>query len=438
MMKRMFLMSLCVLCIAQISSENEDWPQLGRNAQHTFFSDTVIPHQLEIVWQYHVEPESEYHSRERFCPLSCPAVVGDRAYILDFSTLYCLSLPTGRVLYEVPAYSIYPYTPAVVDGKVYGASERNLFRCIDAYTGMTVWERELLNLHTVSPVVDDDTVYVTADHSSSFHRDVSPCGWMATEWSTLVAMDKETGEDIWRYSVADLPAAASGIGFPVLADDSIFFYAKCFEEVAYWDEDPERSGLVCLNARTGAFKWICEGVLISSPTEVGGLSPLWMAYYEDKIYFCVNGYTLCLDIETLNPLWEYTVKGWSPLSVGNGMVVVSGWTQVSCLDAETGKELWVLPIGSSASAMTENEVFIGWGENLYRVNIGSGEIITSYTLDGSVYSPAAAHGYVLVGTSENRIYCLGQSGRYRTVCALAALGAVIVVLVFLRRARSRT
>ena len=437
-MKRMFLMSVCVLCMAQVTGEHEDWPQYGCNSQHTFYSDTVLPHQLEIVWQYHVEPKSLHHSRERFCPLSCPAVIEDRVYILDFSTLYCLSLHTGRLLYDVPAYSIYPYTPAVGDGYVYTVSERNLFRCSDARTGTTVWERELLNLHTVSPVVDDDTVYVTADHSSSFHRDVSPCGWMVTEWSTLVAMDRKTGEEIWRYSVVDLLTAGRGIGFPVVADDNIFFYVKCYKEIEYWDEDPEKSGLVCLNARTGTFKWIGEGVLASSPTEVGDLSPVWMAYYEDKIYFCVNGYTLCLDIKTLNPLWEYTAEGWSPLSIGNGVVVVNGWTQVSCLDAETGKELWVLPSGSSGSVMTRNDVFFGWGENLYRVNIESGEIIASYNLGGSVFLPVAAQGCILVGTSENRIYCLGQSGKYRIICALAALGGVIVVLVFMRKGRSRT
>lgn len=438
MMKRILFMSICVLSIAQFDSENKDWHQLGHNAQHTFFSNTSVHEHLEIVWHYQLEPESEYHSRERFCSLSSPAVVGDKAYILDFSSLYCLSLGTGRLLYKVPAYTIYPHTPAVVDGRVYLAAERNLFRCLDADTGTILWERELPDLHMVSPAVDEDTVYVTVDHSSAFHRDVSPCGWMATEWSTLLAINKETGEEIWRYSVADPSADMRGIGFPVVADESIFYYAKYYKNVEYWDENPEKSSLVCLNARTGTLKWKREGILISSPTEVGGLSPLWMTYYENKIYFCVMGYVLCMDTETQEPLWEYKdVTGWSPLSVGNGVVVLGGWAQVDCLDAETGKKLWTIPLGGSGTpVMTKNEVFFGSDQDLYRVDIKSGEIVESYQLGGSVFSPVVANGNILVGTSENQIYCLGQVSFYKIVVTAAALVVVVLLVLLLRRVKS--
>jgi outer membrane protein assembly factor BamB len=126
------------------------------------------------------------------------------------------------------------------------------------------------------------------------------------------------------------------------------------------------------------------------------------------------------------------------LSVGNGVVVVRSWTGIDCLDAETGKELWTISLnGSSLPVMTKNELFIDSGENLCRVDIRSGEVIQSYHLGGSVYSPVIANGRIIVGTSENRIYCLGQTGFYEVVPRGVAIAAVVVlvVLLVLRRIR---
>ena len=423
------------------SIHREDWPQLGNDAQHTFFSNTSVPDHLKIVWQYQLEPLDEHYFPDSFCELFSPAVEGDRVYILDFGRLHCVSLQTGKLLYVVSAYSSYPYTPTVVDGKVYVAAERDLFRCVDAYTGETLWERELLGLNVVNPIVDAGTVYVTADQTSEGGSCASPCFPKATEWSTLVALDKETGEEIWRYSVADSSAVTRGVGFPTLAHEDIFFYVNYYEKTAYYTPDPKKSSMACLDARTGAPKWKSEGILPFPPADVLGLNPFWMTYYENRIYFSMREHVMCVDVETQEPLWEHKdVPGWALLSVGNGVVVVRSWAQVDCLDAETGKELWTIPVkGHSMPVMTEKEVFIEADETLYRVDIKSGKVTASYYLDSYLCPPVVAHGHVLVATYDGQIYCLGHSSSY-TVLVVAMTAAVLLLIgvLFLKRVRSPT
>jgi outer membrane protein assembly factor BamB len=295
MMKHILFIGILILLIVQSYGENRgDWPQLGQDAQHSFFSDISVSDHLEILWQYQLEPTYEHATRELFCVHSSPAAVGDRVYMLGFRRLYCVDFQTGNLLYEVPASSIYPYTPAVADGRIYLAAERTLFQCLDAYTGATLWEKELPNLYMVSPVVDEDTVYVTVDHSSFFHRDLSPCNWMVTEWSTLLAMDSETGTVKWSYQVTDSSVSVMrGIGFPILADDTVIFYANHYKDEKDHDADLKKSSLICLDAHTGTLKWNREGILLSSSRDPGGLNPFWMAYYDSKIYIGSQKYVVC-------------------------------------------------------------------------------------------------------------------------------------------------
>lgn len=439
MIKRMLFAVLFILCIAQLNSGYEDsWPQLGHDVEHTFFSGEEIPKYLEIAWHYQLEPESGEGFRECFCTLTSPAVAEDRVYLLDFDHLYCLDLQTGELLFESPACSLYPYTPAVADGRVFLAAECDLFRCLDARTGEILWEKVLSDLYMTSPLIADNTVYVTAGHSPMFHRDISPCNWTATEWSTLVALNAETGEEIWHYSLGGSGPVMRGVGFPVLADGTILFYANYYRNEESYDADSEKSGIICLDAHTGVLKWKCEGVLPSSSSEPGGLAPFCMSYYNRKVYLGTMEHMVCFDVETQEPLWEFSVPGWAVLSVGNGVIVVCSWTRVECLDAETGKVLWEIPLAIQEQgfpafpAMTDEEVIVGLGETLSRMDIKTGRVTGLYQLGSSVFSPVVADGHVLVGTSENALYCLGPSS-YLTELTAITVGVLIVALVLLKR-----
>ena len=440
MIKYVLFTGLCILLIIQVIDEyKEDWSQFGQNPQHAFFSGASVPTNLDIAWQYQFEPSDEDLSRELFCSLSSPAVVNNVVYVPTRHALYCLDLHTGKFLQEVPAYAIYPYTPTIGDGRVYLAAEHDLFRCVDTTTGKTLWEREVPDIFMVSPLVDDETVYVTVDQSY-LGSCVNPCIGVTTEWSSLLALDKETGEETWHLSLTEDPfntgGVMKGVGFPILVDETIFFYAQWYKNEKSYYVNANKSGLIALDTRTGTLKWKCEGIIPSSMTDsIGGLFPFCLSYGTGRIYVSTSTYMFCMDTETQEPLWEYKdVLPWGLLSVGNGVVVVCTWIRVDCLDAETGEVLWNIPIGGqSMPAMTEHEVFIGSAdEYLYRVDIKTGKIFESYYVGEAIYSPIVVDEHILFATHKNVVYCLGPLKPYYTIGVITGIiiiGAGLLVLL---------
>ena len=152
-MKHIALLSICVLSIALVETGySKDWPQFGHDSQHTFFSHSSVSESLETQWSYLVAPREEGY---RVKNLSSPAVIGDNVYIPSRTSLICLDLVTGELLYEIPAYAWCPSTPTVVNGRVYLAAEENLFHCVEASTGDILWEREINDVHWINPLSDD-------------------------------------------------------------------------------------------------------------------------------------------------------------------------------------------------------------------------------------------------------------------------------------------
>ena len=424
---------------AEDTRYKKDWPQFGRSAQYTFFSPTNIPDNLEIKWKYHVGPLSEYEFQSNLCSLTSPAVVGNRVYIQDFDHLYCVDLHSGKLIYEVPSDTLYPYTPTVADGKIYISAEGDSFQCLDARTGRMLWEKELPTLLLVSPLVDDRCVYVTADQSSALYSSLLPCINSVVEWPVLMALDKDKGEEIWRYSLSDGAPFVQGLGFPTGADGVIYFFANEYESEACFSPDPEKSSIVCLDAHTGALKWKLEGILPSS-SSCRTFYPFWMTYYNKNLYVGTSGEVFCVDVETQELVWNHEVPMLSPeISAGNGVVVVRGSLQVDCLDAETGEELWTKPLGRiGIPVMTESEVFIEEWKTLYRIDIKTGDITGLYNVDEVIYTAVVARGHILVTAEGDTLYCLGGPDLLEIVLIVGAVAIVVVLtgFIILRRFRS--
>ncbi|MBU7017373.1 MAG: YbhB/YbcL family Raf kinase inhibitor-like protein [Theionarchaea archaeon] len=408
---------------AQETRHQKEWPQFGGNSQYTFFSSTTVPDRLKVRWKYDVGSSDEGRIYN-LCSMTSPAVVGTRVYIQDFDHLYCINLLTGNLIYEVPADTMYPYTPTVADGKIY-ISEGDHFKCLDAGTGDILWEKELPQLLLVSPFVDSNYVYVTADQSSSSFCSLLPCIDMVVEWSVLMALNKDTGEEVWRYSVDGIPA--QGLGFPTGADGSIFFFFNSYESDKCFTSKPEKSGIACLDARTGALTWKRESIL--PPPSCNTLYPFWMTYYKKNLYIGGRGVVFCVDVKTQEVVWNHEIPALSPaLSVGNGVIVVRGFLQADCLDAETGEELWTKPLGGTGmSVMSGSDVFIEDWETLYRVDIKSGNIKESYNVDEFINTAVTARGNILVVTEGDTLYCLGGPGFTEVILAAVAVAIVAVL-----------
>lgn len=142
-----------------------------------------------------------------------------------------------------------------------------------------------------------------------------------------------------------------------------------------------------------------------------------------------GGVVFCVDVKTQEVVWNHEIPALSPaLSVGNGVIVVRGFLQADCLDAETGEELWTKPLGGTGmSVMSGSDVFIEDWETLYRVDIKSGNIKESYNVGEFISTAVTARGNILVVTEGDTLYCLGGYGVSEVILAAVAVAIVAVL-----------
>jgi outer membrane protein assembly factor BamB len=151
---------------------------------------------------------------------SSVAVVGDRIYTTGDKDgeqqVFSLDRDGGQILWRAklgPAFDEKRGngprgTPVVDDGRVYALGTDGDLVCLEADTGKEIWRRNLARdyggkmmsrwMWSESPLVDGDRLIFT------------PGAWNAG----LVAVDKVTGEDIWRSVVPEIgPEGKDGAGY---------------------------------------------------------------------------------------------------------------------------------------------------------------------------------------------------------------------------------
>lgn len=184
--------------------------------------------------------------------------------------------------------------PAVYDDKVYlvslKLSDVNLY-CFDVTTGQEEWHSFLttmeLGLAVSSPIISEDKVYVMSLEAYYSNQTVR---------SVLICMDAESGDDLWRYRMADLDIS---LATPVVANNIIYFsYAQ-----NYW----EYGGIACVDANTGEIIWdqrsYNDFFTFSSP-----------AVADEKLYICsMNEFSyecnlICFDINSGEKIWTYMLS----------------------------------------------------------------------------------------------------------------------------------
>ncbi len=147
-------------------------------------------------------------------------------------------------------------SPVVWDDRVYVTSGletdgTQVIRSLDARSGEVVWERRFaadayrkhrLNSYATStPALDAKRIYVT---------------WGGPKGSTVVALERETGYDVWRYEMGPFVAMHGFGASPIVFDDLL---------IVLNDQDKYRM-LLALDSATGALKWKNEAVTQSDTT----------------------------------------------------------------------------------------------------------------------------------------------------------------------------
>lgn len=195
-------------------------PGFGQNpAQWRGSQRNGVYDEQGLLKEWPVEgPAMSWFSEEIGQGWGSPAVTGDAVLIIGKKdkTDYCTALNhTGQVLWQVPigdswdgSYNDARSTPTVVDSKVYAISGKGQIVCLDALTGKTIWEidgyKKFNGLCTLwgvceSPLIIDDKLFYTPGGTTT----------------TLVALDRNTGETIWKSeSLRDSTAYVSPLAVP--------------------------------------------------------------------------------------------------------------------------------------------------------------------------------------------------------------------------------
>ena len=143
-----------------------------------------------------------------------PTNAFDRASIPGLERVVCLNADDGKVLwrheYDCPYTVSYPAgprtTPLVSGGQVFTLGAEGNLLCLDARTGDVVWSRDFKAEYHIktpmwgfagNPLLDGKKLICLAGGSNS----------------TVVALDKNTGREIWRALSAKEPGYCSPVIF---------------------------------------------------------------------------------------------------------------------------------------------------------------------------------------------------------------------------------
>jgi outer membrane protein assembly factor BamB len=293
---------------------------------------------------------------------STPAVVGDKVFVLGNEGLEnefvkALSTADGREVWtsrignvgepkQQPAYPGTRSTPTVDGEWVYALGSDGDLACLAKATGKPRWQKNLRTefggkpgrwAYSESPLVDGDAVVCT------------PGG----ENATLVALNKRTGDVIWKAVIPD-NQAASYASIMISHAGGLKQYVQFIEK-----------GIVGVDAKTGKFLWRWDRPAQGSPANIptpvifedyvyagsgragGGLAKLNVkdgavevqtVYFEQKMPTAIGGAIkvgselygtaskamLCLDFLTGQLKWENGGIGAASLCFAQGMFYLHG------------------------------------------------------------------------------------------------------------------
>lgn len=357
------VVGVCV-SLASLIVRAEDWPRWGGPRGDETWNGPDLPDQwpaegLRVVWK---QPVGGGYG-------GVIAAAG-RVFLLDRVTtpdeqerLLCFDADSGKMLWsqaDPVTYGKLDYgngprsTPTLHDGRLYTFGALGRVACFDAVGGKPLWARDYPKTYAeqipaptwglaASPVVWEDLVIV---HPG------------AADGGCLIALDRNTGAEVWR--VSDDPA---GYATPIIID------SPAGPQLVAWT--PEH--VLGVQPRTGQLLWsipykVTYGVSISTPI-----------FHENTVF--VTGYWEGSKAIRLGPqladahlVWEESryLRGlmMQPLYRDGHVYMLDKGLGLTCFELASGKKLWddqhqMTPRGRNPQA---SAVWVGAGDRVLILN----------------------------------------------------------------------
>ena len=352
------LLSIVVLSGLTLSARAADWPQWRGPKRDGLSQETGLLKEWpaggpKLLWEQKDIGEG----------YSTPAVIGERIYVMgnrgmEDEFVACLAVKDGEQIWSTrvgkvgenkgPQYPGSRSTPTV-DGEVlYALGSDGDLVCLETASGKPRWQKSLREdfggqpgawAYAESPLIDGDVLVCT------------PGGKEAT----LVALDKKTGDTVWKSSLESADQAAYASAIVVNLDGKK-------EDVQFLQK-----GVVGVDAKTGKLLWRYERTAQGSPANIPSPVALGDLVYSSTGRGGAGLVKLSPEGDGVKAEQVY-YQGKLPTSIG-GAVLVDGYLYgttnqgLVCADFASGEVKWQdRSIGAASLCYADCRLYLH-GEN---------------------------------------------------------------------------
>ena len=228
-----------ILQLTSTPEEDDDWLQIGRDAQHSNYSETQVDPPYCYAWKWYEAPLA---SRAQ------PVVSDERLFIGAMNgILYARNASSGEPLWSYDCGSPIRNSPAVYKDMVIFTSQAGLSYALNAADGSLKWSYRS-GASSTAPLIDQERGRIFLASSNGNFTSLSPEGklywitdlqnpilttpalsldgsiiYVGTEAIQAIALSAGTGDIIWETSLQGQSLADR---YPVVTDEAVFFRSQ--------------------------------------------------------------------------------------------------------------------------------------------------------------------------------------------------------------------
>lgn len=372
---------------------NSEWSQAGGNPRHVM-EHLSVGEELRRAWRTSIGSGTD--SDKAILPQA--VVAAGRIFTMDTDVeVRAFSTEDGKRIWSKDVLEDDDDVDAAIggglaykDGILYVATGVETVLALNAETGDEVWRQQVSGPVRAPPTVSGDRLYVvTIDNE-------------------LYAMDAKTGKTAWKHTGISEIAGILGGSAPAVEGNTVVV--------------PYSSGEVyALQAANGRVLWadnlgpVRRGDIASQITDIRGLPVV----DGDYVYAISHGGRMvAIDFKTGRRVWDKLFGGvQTPWVAGDYIYVITTDEQLICLNRKTGQVRWVAvllqfentqdrenPITWNGPVLAGDRLLVtsSRGEAL-SISPYTGEMLGKMNLPGSITLPPIVAGdtiYVLSDTGE--------------------------------------
>ncbi|MEO1497289.1 MAG: PQQ-binding-like beta-propeller repeat protein [Planctomycetota bacterium] len=408
---------LCAILIATASTANADWPFARGGTQSQGVASFSIGDEPELLWTY--EPEGEVSDEVAF--EGAPVIAEGTIYLADADGgLHAVSLASGEAEWTATLPdTIVLAAPAVADGRWFVGDSDGVLRAISTEDGSVLWTVKCGGEVYAGPIV------YTPEGGE-------PLLLVTTELGRLYAFDPATGEERWRFEIADplrcAPTVVNGhallagcdgrlhaidlstgeqagscdIGGPTGCTAAVLDDVACFGT-----ESGEFYAVNAQDPATPSVAWTYR-----DPRRGQGIRAAAAVSESAVVYGNLGKGLYALNPADGELLWKKSLRS----RLESSPLILSASDGASPDRASPDR---ASPDGAStdgASPERGERVLVATGRGrIYLYDLATGDETWSYDAGGGfIADPAASAGRVVLASTDGVVYCFGREPQMNT------------------------